>query len=97
MNHDDPWICLNDDDDCTIERFEVRLKGRKPLVIEKPTTDKMITITITKQYLNLSLPQTHLFLTQAVLNTPDPLTIDEHFKLIDALEKSLAQRVTSDA
>lgn len=95
MNHDDPWICLNEDDDCTIERFEVRLKGRKPLVIEKPTTDKMITIT--KQYLNLSLPQTHLFLTQSVLNTPDPLTIDEHFKLIDALEKSLAQRVTSDA
>ncbi len=95
MNHDDPWICLNEDDDCTIERFEVRLKGRKPLVIEKPTIDNMITIT--KQYLSLSIPQTHLFLTQAVLNTPDPLTIDEHFKLIEALEKSLAQRVTSDA
>ncbi len=94
MNHDDPWICLNEDDDCTIERFEVRLKGRKPLVIEKPTIDNMITIT--KQYLNLSIPQTHRFLTQAVLNTPDPLTIDEHFKLIEALEKSLAQRVSSE-
>ncbi len=39
----DEWVCIEDgEDDCVIERFEVRVKGEKPLVINNPSFSKFI-------------------------------------------------------
>lgn len=87
MKLDDEWICQEEDGDYVIERFEIRLKGRKPLVLESPTVRHLVNVT--SQYLNITTQQTHQFLAQAILYTPEPFSIEEHFRLIEALKKHL--------
>ncbi|EIT7126712.1 hypothetical protein V8073_004234 [Vibrio parahaemolyticus] len=83
----DEWVCIEDgEDDCVIERFEVRVKGKKPLVINNPTFSKLIFVT--QQYLNCSLETTKELLRKTVLSSPEPLSIDDYIKLVEYLEKS---------
>ncbi|EJB0234258.1 hypothetical protein QSX71_004595 [Vibrio vulnificus] len=82
----DEWVCIEDgEDDYVIERFEVRVKGKKPLVINNPSFSKLIFVT--QQYLNCSLEMTKELLKRTVLNSPEPFTIEEHIKLVEFLER----------
>ncbi len=82
------WDCLEQtEDDWVIERFEVRVRGKKPLVLVAPKYEKLVFVT--QQYLSISLPQAKEFLREAVLNSPDPFTFDEHVRLLKALERDL--------
>ena len=50
----DEWVCIEDGEgDYVIERFEVRVKGKKPLVINHPSFSKLLFVT--QQYINGSL------------------------------------------
>ncbi len=83
-----PWICLEDgEDDYVIERFELRVRGRKPLILNNPTYSKLMFVT--QQYLHLSKTATEQLIRTTILNSPDPLTADEHMRLVRVLEKSL--------
>ncbi|WP_171394502.1 hypothetical protein [Vibrio mediterranei] len=40
-HHTDDWVCLEDgEDDYVIERVELRVKGKKPLVLNNPARFK---------------------------------------------------------
>lgn len=55
------WICIEGDEhDYVIERFEVRIKGKKPLILNKPSFSKLVFVT--QQYLNLPLNNTKTLL-----------------------------------
>ncbi len=82
----DEWVCTEEDEnDYVIERFELRIKGKKPLVINNPSLSKLVFVT--QQYLNCSLAVTKEILKRTVLNSPEPFTIEEHIKLLEFLEK----------
>lgn len=79
------WVCIeDDDDDYVIERFEVRVKGKKPLVLNRPTYSKLVFVT--QQYLNLSLNTTKALLKKSVLDTPEPLPLKDHLALVQYLQ-----------
>ena len=67
------WICLEaGEDDYVIERFEVRVKGKKPLVLNNPSYSKLLFVT--QQYLNIKLEPAKQFIRESVLDTPEPLS-----------------------
>nr|WP_248378905.1 hypothetical protein [Vibrio parahaemolyticus] len=38
QTNNDPWVCLEDDeDDYVIDHFELRAPGRKPLILKQPS------------------------------------------------------------
>lgn len=79
------WVCIEeDDDDYVIERFEVRVKGKKPLVLNNPSFSKLVFVT--QQYLNLPLNTTKALLKESVLDTPEPLQLKEHLALVHYLQ-----------
>ncbi len=79
------WVCIEDDeDDYVIERFELRVKGKKPLVLNRPDYPKLVFVT--QQYLNLSLSTTKEFLKRSVIDTPEPLQLKEHAALVQYLQ-----------
>ncbi|EOV0110307.1 hypothetical protein ACWO25_004524 [Vibrio parahaemolyticus] len=83
----DEWVCIEDgEDDYVIERFEVRTKGKKPLVLNKPTFSKLMFVT--QQYLNCSLDVTKAIVRRTVLDSPEPFTIAEYSRLVAFLEKN---------
>ncbi|TVO39897.1 hypothetical protein [Vibrio algivorus] len=93
QNTNDPWVCIDDDEsDYIVEHFEVRVKGqkRKPLIIKAPTMSKLLFLT--RQYLNTSDHVVRNILRVTIIDTPDPITAAEHFRIIEALEHHLAQR-----
>ncbi len=46
LDENDPWVSLDDgDDDYVIERFELRVHERKPLVLNYPTLSKLMFVT----------------------------------------------------
>lgn len=82
----DEWVCIEDsEDDYEIERFEVRVKGKKPLVINNPSYTKLLFTT--QQYLNCSSYIVKELIRRTILDSPSPLTLSEHLKLIKFLEK----------
>lgn len=81
----DEWVCTEEDSDYLIERFELRVQGKKPLVIKHPTYSKLLFVT--QQYLNCSQEVSKFVLIEAVLNTPEPLTIEEYHRLMEFLER----------
>lgn len=85
MNLDD-WVCLEQgEEDYVIERFEVRVKGRKPLVLNNPTFSKLLTNT--RQYLNCSVETAKQVIRVSVSQTAEPLTLAEHSRLLSVLEQ----------
>nr|WP_061010315.1 hypothetical protein [Vibrio sp. CUB2] len=87
-NHD-PWVCLEDDeDDYVLERFELRVHGRKPLVLNHPSFSKLMFVT--QQYLHTSQETTKRILRATILDSAEPFTADEHCRLVSALERHLA-------
>ncbi len=79
------WVCMDEsEDDYVIERFEVRVKGKKPLVLVNPSFTKLVFVT--QQYLNLSLNQTKALLKESVLDTAEPLPLKEHCALVKYLQ-----------
>lgn len=88
LDDNDPWVCLEDgDDDYVIDRFELRVHGRKPLVLNQPSFSKLMFVT--QQFLHTSHETTKQFLRATILNTADPFTAEEHCRLVTALEKHL--------
>ena len=86
----DDWVCLEaGEDDYIIERFEVRVKGKKPLVLNQPSYSKLLFVT--QQYLNIKLEPAKHFIRQSVLDTPDPLGFDEYWRMRAVLERQLAK------
>ncbi len=84
------WVCIEDgESDYVIERFEVRTKGKKPLVLNKPSFSKLVFVT--QQYLNLSLSSTKNLLKKTVLDSPEPMMLIEHIKLIEYLESNCSK------
>ncbi len=68
------WVCTEDGEgDHVVERSEVRVKGRKPLVNNNPFFSKLIFVT--QQYLNCSLNITNDLIKRTVLNLSEPFTI----------------------
>nr|WP_012219796.1 hypothetical protein [Vibrio sp. 23023]ABX76983.1 Conserved hypothetical protein [Vibrio sp. 23023] len=85
MNTND-WVCIDaDEDDYVIERFEVRVKGKKPLVLNSPSFSKLVFVT--QQYLNLSLNQAKELIRTTVLDSPEPFTVEEYSRLLAYLEQ----------
>jgi hypothetical protein len=85
MNTND-WVCIDaDEDDYVIERFEVRVKGKKPLVLNSPSFSKLVFVT--QQYLNLSLNQAKELIRMSVLDSPEPFTVEEYSRLLAYLEQ----------
>lgn len=86
----DPWVLVDsaDDSDYVLERFEVRLKGKKPLVIQNPTTAKLVHVTA--QYLGINSATAKAFIWRTVVETPEPPTLSQHedaLKTIAYLER----------
>lgn len=82
----DEWVCIEEDEnDYVIERFEVRVKGKKPLVFHEPSFPKLVFVT--QQYLNCSHDMAKELLRRTILDSPDPLTIREYAKLVALLER----------
>ena len=82
----DEWICLNDDeDDYIIERVEFRVKGKRPLVLDKPNFSRLFYNV--QQYLHLDRAQTKAVLQVAIIDAPDPLTANEYLRLLQVLSK----------
>ncbi|MCQ9090982.1 hypothetical protein [Vibrio alginolyticus] len=95
LNDNDPWICLEDgEDDYVIERFELRVHGRKPLVLNNPTFSKLMFVT--QQFLHCKTETTKQILRTTILNSPEPLTAEQHCRLVMALERHLDQRSSSE-
>ncbi|MFM2668733.1 hypothetical protein AAFX24_28740 [Vibrio mediterranei] len=90
----DPWVCVDaDEDDYTIEQFELRIKGRKPLVLRQPGYGRLTQNT--QQYLSCSLGIAKQVIQVAVLDTPEPPTLEEYRqieKMIEYLENNIKNR-----
>lgn len=81
------WVCeKGDEEDYVVERFEIRIKGKKPLVLNDPTFTEIVFVT--QQYLNLSLPLTKQVVIKSVLDSVEPLMFEEHCALVNYLEAS---------
>ncbi|MCW8349357.1 hypothetical protein MD535_25620 [Vibrio sp. ZSDZ65] len=86
MNTND-WVCIDaDEDDYVIERFEVRVKGKKPLVLNHPSYSKLLFVT--QQYLNVSNEVAKDVLRHSILATPNPICFDEYWRIRSALENT---------
>ncbi|MCY9855122.1 hypothetical protein [Vibrio mediterranei] len=79
-SHSDHWVCLKDDD-YVIDRFELRIKGRKPLVLNQSSFSKLFYNV--QQYLNINQSQAKVKV--SVVDTPTPITTQEHMSLLYAL------------
>jgi hypothetical protein len=80
----DNWVCLEDDeDDYVIDRFELRIKGKKPLVLNQPSFSKLFYNV--QQYLHINQSQAKALLKVSVVDTPEPFTAQEHMALLHAL------------
>ncbi len=89
QTNNDPWVCLEDDeDDYVIDHFELRAPGRKPLILKQPSFSKLMFVT--QQYLHTSKNTTKEILRKAILNTAEPFTAEEHCRLVTALEHHLS-------
>ncbi|MCG9661235.1 hypothetical protein [Vibrio mediterranei] len=85
-HHTDDWVCLEDtEDDYVIDRFELRVKGKKPLVLNNPSFSKLFYNV--QQYLHINQTQAKALLQLTIVDVPDPLTATEHLKLVQALSK----------
>ncbi|WP_038224243.1 hypothetical protein [Vibrio sp. ER1A] len=83
----DDWVCLEDDaGDYVIDRFELRVKGRKPLVLNHPSFSKLFYNV--QQYLHINRTQAKALLAVSVMDTPDPFTVREHMALVHALTQA---------
>ncbi|MCG9702992.1 hypothetical protein L1D19_23285 [Vibrio natriegens] len=83
-----PWVCLEaTEDDYVIERFELRVHGRKPLVLNNPSFSKLMFVT--QQFLHTNKETTKRILKTAILDSSEPLTAEQHCLLVMALEKHL--------
>ncbi|MFA0072112.1 hypothetical protein AB4396_00220 [Vibrio cyclitrophicus] len=81
------WMCeKGDEEDYVVERFEIRIKGKKPLVLNAPTFTEIVFVT--QQYLNLPLPLTKQVVIKSVLDSVELLTLKEHCALVNYLEAS---------
>lgn len=82
------WVLTDVDaeDNYVISRYEVRIKGRKPLVLVEPSISKIITNV--RQYLSCKESVAREILYKSVIETAEPLSIEEHFKLLRYLEKN---------
>ncbi|MCG9702692.1 hypothetical protein L1D19_21735 [Vibrio natriegens] len=88
LDVDNPWVCLEDDeDDYVIERFELRVHGRKPLVLNNPSFSK--SMFVTQQFLHTNKETTKRILKATILDSSDPLTAEQHCLLVMALERHL--------
>ncbi len=95
LDKNDPWVCQEeDDDDYVVDRFELRVRGKKPLVLNAPTFSKLVFVT--QQYLHCSLDTAKSLLKIAIIDAPDPLTAQEHCRLVMALERHLGHRSSSE-
>lgn len=95
----DPWVLVDssDDSDYVLERFEVRLKGKKPLVINNPTIPKLIQVTA--QYLGTNSATAKAFIWRTVVETPEPPTLSQHedaVKTISYLEREPYQLTANE-
>ncbi|WP_390242545.1 hypothetical protein [Vibrio sp. R78045] len=87
----DEWVCeKGDEEDYIVERFEIRVKGKKPLVLNEPTFSQIVFVT--QQYVNLSLPLTKQIVSKSVLGSVEPLTLKDHCALVNYLEASIASQ-----
>jgi hypothetical protein len=95
MNKSDPWVCIEDDEeDYVIDQFEIRTKGKKPLVLRKPGFGRLTQNT--KQYLNCPLAIAKEVIRASVLDTLDPPTIEQYEQVqrtIEWLEKHEAKNI----
>lgn len=84
----DDWILedLDAEDNYTIARYEVRVKGRKPLVLVYPSMSKLLSNV--RQYIGCSDEMARRILIKTIIETPDPLSFDDHFKLLRYLENN---------
>ncbi|EGQ7810196.1 hypothetical protein I6Y99_004218 [Vibrio parahaemolyticus] len=91
LDTNDPWVCLEDsEDDYVIARFELRVHGRKPLVLNNPSFSKLMFVS--QQFLHTSSETTKGILKAAILDSPEPLTAEQHCMLVMALERHLGLR-----
>ncbi|WP_210499338.1 hypothetical protein [Vibrio crassostreae] len=65
------------DDDVIIQRLELRVRGKKPLVLEDPSTERLMRGIM--GYLRVSHLKAKGVLVEAVINTPDP-EIEEYIE-----------------
>lgn len=90
LDNNAPWLCLEaDEDDYVIEHFELRVRGRKPLVLNNPTFSKLMFVT--QQFLHTNKETTKKILRQTILDSPEPLTAEEHCRLVMLLEQHLSK------
>ncbi|HHY0551866.1 TPA: hypothetical protein ACVU5P_004185 [Vibrio parahaemolyticus] len=84
------WVCVEQtEDDYRIAHFEVRMKGKKPLVIKDPNFEKLLFVT--KQYLHTNLTNTERIIRASVIHTPDP-DLEWHteaLKTLNYLERTI--------
>ncbi|EGU34091.1 hypothetical protein VIS19158_23322 [Vibrio scophthalmi LMG 19158] len=86
----DDWVCLEaGEDDYVIARFEVRVKEKNPLVLNKLSYSKFLFVT--QQYLNIKLEPAKQSICEPVLDTPDPLSFDEYWRTREVLKKHFAK------
>lgn len=84
----DEWKCLEaSEDDFEISRFELRVRGKKPLVLTNPHFTQLVDNA--RQYLNVNNMVARKFIEASVLESPEPLSFEEHWKLVAALESHL--------
>ncbi|MCQ9087096.1 hypothetical protein [Vibrio alginolyticus] len=88
LDVNNPWVCLEDgEDDYVIERFELRVHGRKPLVLNNPSFSKLMFVS--QQFLHTNKETTKRLLRTTILDSPEPLTAEQHCMLVMALEQHL--------
>lgn len=81
------WVCTeSDESDYVIERFEIRITGKKPLILNKPSYSRLVFVT--QQYLNLPLSTTKAIIKKCVIDSPDPLLLGDYLRLIEYLQSS---------
>lgn len=84
----DEWKCLEaGEDNFELSRLELRVRGKKPLVLTNPHFTQLVDNA--KQYLNVSDMVARKFIEISVLESPEPLSFEEHWKLVAALESHL--------
>ncbi|WP_407547316.1 hypothetical protein [Vibrio parahaemolyticus] len=65
LDNNAPWLCLEaDEDDYVVEYFELRVRGRKPLVLNNPL------MFVTQQFLHTNKETTKKILKQTILDSP---------------------------
>ncbi|CAH7423092.1 hypothetical protein VCHA53O466_50416 [Vibrio chagasii] len=91
---DDQYINITEGD-VEITRFELRIGKKKPIVVEKPTLNRLVTVTMS--YVGCSNAIARSIIGRAVLDTSDP-ELEEYFdamNTIKGLEELLASSVSN--